>query len=358
MHYEKSLQHALLYHRMGLNVIPAAGKRPLIRWRELEKKRLSLEETESLFERYRGANIALITGRISGVVVIDIDDREKHASLVEKLEKIETWKAKTRRGIHYFFATDREYPSRKKAGLDFQAEGGIIILPYSRHPDDPSVVYRWLHDFRVRPAGLLKGRKPIPREAIIPRLYPFEELDDSIRKVVLEEESSHPEGSSYNPSFIGTPEGLRNNTLTIFLGTLLARKPSMTEEELLHHALMINRTFIPPLPEDEVRRTVASIYRRHVRQRSIIRKVCRVINRHVNGRGLNRKTAVWLASYVKHVSSSYKEFFHILLKTGLYWHIPEKYRKNLSEFYSILTPPRNEKPGEGSHEHTSPEGTV
>lgn len=347
--YEKSLQHALLYNRMGLNVIPAAGKRPLIRWREFEKKRLSFEETKKLFTHYKGANIALITGKISGVVVIDIDDREKYASLVEKLEKIETWKAKTRRGIHYFFAINKKYPSRKKAGLDFQAEGGIIILPYSRHPDDPSVIYRWLHDFRVKPADLLKGEKPIPKEAILPRLYPFEALDDSIKKVILEEEDSHPE-ETYNPTFIGTPEGLRNNTLTIFLGTLLAKKPSMGEEELLHHALLINRTFAPPLPEDEVKRTVASIYRRHVRQKNIIRKVCRLINRYVNGRGLNQKTALQLASHIKYISSSYKEFLHILLKTGLYWHIPGNYRKNFPEFYNRLTARKAE---EVSHENSS-----
>jgi len=354
--YEKSLQHALLYHRMGLNVIPAAGKKPVIRWRELEKKRLSLEETKNLFLRYKGANIALITGKVSGVVVIDVDDREKYASLVEKLERIETWKAKTRRGIHYFFATDREYPSRKKAGLDFQAEGGIIILPYSRHPDDPSVVYRWLHDFRVKPAGLLKGRKPIPKEAILPRLYPFEKLDDSIKEIILEEENHHPENSSYNPTFIGTPEGLRNNTLTIFLGTLLARKPSMSEEELLHHALLINRTFAPPLSEDEVKRTVASIYRRHVRQRNIIRKVYKLINRYVNGKGLNQEVALQLASRIKHVSSSYKEFFHILLKTGLYWHIPEKCRKNFPEFYNRLA--SGERAEEVLHENPSTQRTV
>jgi len=335
--YEKSLQHALIYQRMGMNVVPAIGKRPAIKWKHLEKKRLSYEEVKALFSKYRGANIALITGEVSKIVVVDVDDREKYADLVEELEKIETWKSQTKRGVHYFFATDREYPSVKKQGLDFKAEGGIVILPYSRHPDDPSIEYRWLHAFTVKPGKLLKGTQPIPRTSIYPPLYPFEKLSDSIKRIILSNEEERTE-SSYNPTFIHTTEGLRNNTLTVFLGTLLAKKPFISEEELLKHAMLINKTFIPPLPEEEVRRTTHSIYKRHTRQMQIVKRIHKVIDTCVNGKGLSQKQALYLAAYVKYVSSSCKEFFHLLLKTGLYWHIPRNYRKNLSKFYETIKP--------------------
>jgi len=337
--YEKSLQHALIYQRMGMNVIPAVGKRPLVKWRHLEKRRLSYDEVKALFSKYRGANIALITGEVSRIVVIDIDDREKYAHLVEELEKIQTWKSQTKRGVHYLFATDRKYPSVKKPGLDFKAEGSIAILPYSKHPDDPSIEYKWIHDFTVKPGKILKGTQPIPRESISPPLYPFEKLNDSIKKIILASEDTEAKTSKvHNPTFIHTPEGLRNNTLTVFLGTLLAREPFISVEELLKHATLINKTFIPPLSEEEVRRTTYSIYKKHVRQMQVIKRIREMIDTYVNGKGLNQKHALHLASYVKYVSSSYKEFFHLLLKTGLYWHIPRNYRKNFVKFYNAITP--------------------
>ena len=56
------------------SVIPVArDKRPLVKWEEFQKRRPTEEEVESWWTRWPDANIAIVTGRISGLVVVDAD---------------------------------------------------------------------------------------------------------------------------------------------------------------------------------------------------------------------------------------------------------------------------------------------
>ena len=56
----------------------------------------------------------------------------------------------------------------------------------------------------------------------------------------------------------GVPEGLRNNTLVGYIGALI--KSCFGEEEALEKILAWNKLNRPPLPEDEVIKTVHDCY--------------------------------------------------------------------------------------------------
>ena len=64
---------AIRYLNRGFAVVPAQGKRPIIDWRKYQEVRPTEAEVTSWWERFPNANIALVTGAVSGVVVVDVD---------------------------------------------------------------------------------------------------------------------------------------------------------------------------------------------------------------------------------------------------------------------------------------------
>ena len=71
------LRWALKYHQLGWNVIPIQPNRvPFkdFRWQRYQTERITEEQVRNWWGvTYPGAGIALITGRISGVLGLDID---------------------------------------------------------------------------------------------------------------------------------------------------------------------------------------------------------------------------------------------------------------------------------------------
>lgn len=99
--------------------------------------------------RHQRANIALLCGARSGVVVVDIDGAEGESTLAE-LEREHgalpvTVTVLTGRGRHLYFAhPGRDVPnsaSRVGPKIDVKADGGYVLTPPSLHPS--GAVYRW-----------------------------------------------------------------------------------------------------------------------------------------------------------------------------------------------------------------------
>src|SRR5690606_160575 len=69
------LESALELWRSGLSVIPVqpGGKRPLVPWTEYQIRRPTEEEIRQWWQQYSNANIGIVTGKVSGTVVIDLD---------------------------------------------------------------------------------------------------------------------------------------------------------------------------------------------------------------------------------------------------------------------------------------------
>jgi len=68
------LQAALDYQAKGFSVIPVGSdKKPLIKWGEFQKRTASPIEIQEWIKKYPDMNIAIVTGKVSGVVVVDIE---------------------------------------------------------------------------------------------------------------------------------------------------------------------------------------------------------------------------------------------------------------------------------------------
>ncbi|MEK9157970.1 MAG: bifunctional DNA primase/polymerase, partial [Patescibacteria group bacterium] len=71
---ENMLGEALKYAELGFSIIPVSrDKTPLIQWKEFQTRRATKDEIKSWFEQFPDMNIGVVTGSISGVIVIDVE---------------------------------------------------------------------------------------------------------------------------------------------------------------------------------------------------------------------------------------------------------------------------------------------
>ena len=87
-----SFHHAAEYVERGWSVIPLRGKRPAIpSWTEYQTRRPTQDEIRSWFSNSSGStppNIGIVTGSISGLVVVDCDTANSiHDKCTEDLRK-------------------------------------------------------------------------------------------------------------------------------------------------------------------------------------------------------------------------------------------------------------------------------
>ena len=245
------MKAALDYGRLGWSVIPieCRGKQPLIRWEVYQYRHPDAGEVFQWFRHWPDANIAIVTGVVSGLVVLDIDPRQGADAALQELVRLhgpmtQTVEARTGGGgCHLYFDHPGEILHNRVGlapGVDLRGDGGYVVAPPSVHASGEP--YRW-------------GRSPD-----ICRLAP---LPDWLRETTEEQSRrGHPLSHWGRLLRKGAVQGERNNTIASLAGHLLWHGvDSEVTTELL---LTWNATRCrPPLEPEEVVRTVASITRLH-----------------------------------------------------------------------------------------------
>jgi len=176
-----NLEVALLYHGLGLCIIPIATrtKEPPrgIAWKAHQTTRPTEEKLRRWFGNGKGHGLAVVLGEVSGGLLCrDFDDMgayERWATEFPDLAKILPTVETGRPGRHVYCRGDvaqiRE-ASRSGAGIidlgdgEMRGAGGYCLLPPSRHPGGH--VYRWLIPLNsavpfldLRACGFLKDRR-------------------------------------------------------------------------------------------------------------------------------------------------------------------------------------------------------
>ena len=111
-------------------------KIPISSWKEFQTKLPTKDQVNHWFNTMPDANIAIITGKVSGIVVFDLDSPEA----VEYAEEMggfpDTAKVKTGKGYHVYM----KYPDfdignsvNKDLDIDIRADGGYVVAPGSIH---------------------------------------------------------------------------------------------------------------------------------------------------------------------------------------------------------------------------------
>ena len=249
-----ALEAALDYLDRDWSVVPvrARDKRPLIAWQVYQQRRATVDDVHGWFARWPNANVGIVTGVVSGLVVVDIDPghggNESLAALEREHGRLPpTVEARSGGGgRHLYFAHPGGHVHNRAAlaaGIDVRGDGGMIVAPPSLHPSGRH--YQWC-----------PGRAP---DEIAPAALPgwlLAEISPT------DNPRGHPLAHWRRLLRDGVPEGSRNNTVASITGHLLWHgvDPDVVTEMLL----CWNRERCrPPLPDEEVVRTVDSIVRLH-----------------------------------------------------------------------------------------------
>ncbi len=126
------------YLEMGFSIIPLrpSSKLPLIAWEEFKTRKATIEEVTRWFEGTHN-NIAIVTGAISGVAVVDCDSMESLTLAQTKFPSHQ--RTRTTKGEHFWFkhpgTTVRNSVNLHGIKLDIRGDGGYVVAPGSLHPD-------------------------------------------------------------------------------------------------------------------------------------------------------------------------------------------------------------------------------
>lgn len=187
MREKTALEAALEYAERGWSVIPIhpETKRPLIKWRQYQASHPDPEEIEGWFGAWPDAQLAVVTGELSGVVVVDTDNPEAEAYARKHGLARTPMTVRTKNGRHFYFAHPKDgvrrgpragVNVRRNApdwpaieGLDFRGDGSYALLP-------PSKNYSWegevdFEDLPVWSDWVPPASEPIDKE------FSFADLD-------------------------------------------------------------------------------------------------------------------------------------------------------------------------------------
>ena len=164
---------ALQYLAHGLSVIPLSSpsmasrklsqeefitkcKRSLVPWKEYQTRLPTNTEVEEWFNRWPLANIGIVTGKISNLVVFDLDSQAAIDFVNNQGGFPSSVKVKTYKGSHVYM----RYPGfpvfndqKQKWNMDIRGDGGYIVAPPSEHGSGKQ--YEWVEGcsiFDIEPA--------------------------------------------------------------------------------------------------------------------------------------------------------------------------------------------------------------
>ncbi|MEI6280948.1 MAG: AAA family ATPase [bacterium] len=246
------LEEALKYTNIGFSVIPLGKIKKIsptkkvidypIKWKEFQTRLATPEEIRG----WRCENIGIVTGLISGILVVDFDRyKETYDHELEKYLQLSiTPTSQTAGGgTQCFFKLPSSLEIKNdvcighdKSGIDIRASGGMVVAPPSKTSYGE---YTWL----ISPFDE-------PLAEIPPRL--LELLKEGSKGIKIKKKL---------PELVGLKEGQgRNNAMASFVGKLLL---TVSEEnwdsEVWPTVKEVNNTYKPPLDPYELRTVYESI---------------------------------------------------------------------------------------------------
>ena len=241
---QEKLDAALGYAKRGWSVIPMVGheKEPPLnmKWKEYQSRIASDDEIRGWFELYPNMDIAIVTGRISGIVVVDVEKDGKADGLTP------TVISKTGGGgFHFFYRYPGTHVSNRvriREKMDIRGDGGYAVVPPSSHKSGGT--YTW---------------------SVSPDNTDLEELP---KWVLTKTAKANTERVADWPAFLSqiNPEGQRNDTTARIAGKFLSAVPASLWDYLVWPGMKEwnQKCNQPPLEEQELRATYESICRTHL----------------------------------------------------------------------------------------------
>lgn len=224
---QKVLKYARFYLKKGYSVIPIhfGTKIPSISWKPYTKRLPTDDELCDWFDNEDDQNIGVVTGKISGLAIIDYDDPEFY-------KPDNTPSAKSPRGYHVYYKWKNGITNaslgKKDKPIDIRGSGGMVLAA-------PSIIdnktYKWVKN-KTPKLPLLA----LPNDIIV----------------------TPPKVNMHCPSEV--KDGNRNNSLFNFC---CSQVKLMSYRKYYEKIFIWNQSLDEPLEKHEVERTIDNVYENH-----------------------------------------------------------------------------------------------
>jgi putative DNA primase/helicase len=214
-------------------------------WKHLQNQMATIEELEAMISDVPEdkVNICIFTGKISDLIVVDIDDEQGYEELKKHgIELPETLTVSTGRGYHHYYRYSEDANIKTLAGVlekvDIRAKGGLVVAPPSLHAsgrqykfvNEGTEIAEFPKDFATKMKELAKTTSSTEKK-----------LTSTGREELLANRLK---------------KGNRDQTLISVAGKL--RMLGLSEEAILGALKLENRRSSEPLPESQVHKVVQS----------------------------------------------------------------------------------------------------
>lgn len=221
-----NISKALEYTILGYSIIPIAGKRPLVNWEEYQVTAPTEEKVHEWSEVYQGAGIGIVTGKVSGITVVDIDVKNTEKTSLSTFPPTYTVQTPSG-GYHLYYqysdtvgTSANQFPQYPY--VDIRNDGGYVVAP-------PSEGYTIIKHIECAP-------------------FPTD---------LFKLKSQRKKGLKY---LTDVGEGGRNNSMASVIGSLLVGLPEdKWVTDAYPVAIRINATYKPPLSAEELKTIFESI---------------------------------------------------------------------------------------------------
>ena len=236
-------EQAFAYHAQGYSIMPVKqDKRPMLaKWKPYQTIPATDEEVLKWFPKIGTPNIGIITGKISGITVIDIDNKVSQEQTDQMLIKFSpTLTIITPSGGYHLYYKYQEgltisanaYP--QFPNVDIRGDTGYVVAPPS-----------------ITPKGKYEVVKNLP---LAP--FPIHLFGTGKPKKTLEEK-------------LTAKKGARNDTVASLVGQLLQAEQDQDKwySDVLPAVQRINKGYPAPLADNEVLTVFNSIAKKERRRR-------------------------------------------------------------------------------------------
>lgn len=220
------------------------AKHPIFfRWQQIGRE--SPATIEAWYRTYKDANLAVITGKESGIVVLDVDTKnngyESLKAAEEQYEELpETPTVITGSGGRHFYFRHPggRVGNRAKmfgGGVDVRGDGGFVVAPHSKHMKGQ---YEW---------------------EVSPEDCPFADLPQWLYREIQKPQANMATAAQVTGEVMMS-EGGRDNWLTSMAGTLRRRGAGV---DAIARCLWVLSKYHcdPPMGQDDVMRIAKSVCR-------------------------------------------------------------------------------------------------
>ena len=255
---------AEFYQKKGWNVIPINFQKASLKNGKIEKQvifpidygiyhkeRVTKDLTEKWWGDFNG--IEIITGKISGITVMDIDTK----GLPEIKDLPLTFTVETNKGFHFYFKYKEEIGTRAKLyekdgasfNLDIRNDGGIVYADPSTYelPDGTKTRYKIIQNLPLAEFPIAWGKK----------------IEAKYSKIIEKENWK-------NKILFPIENGNRNASFASIIGGLLQKFPQDDWNSIVWTLIQSeNNVQKEPLGEHELRTIFNSIAKEELRKRNI-----------------------------------------------------------------------------------------